>query len=57
MEAVTHILLAELEEMMRVEAQRCRQMWQLAEQHIGDQYGPQLSQLIDKLLLAEEALR
>ena len=55
--AVARNILAELEEMMRAEAQRCRQVRQLAEQHIGDQYGPQLSRLIDKLFIAEETLQ
>ncbi len=55
--AVSRDILAELEEMMRAEAQRCRRVRQLAEQHIGDQYGPQLSQLIDKLFIAEETLQ
>ncbi len=54
--AVAQSILAELEEMMCAEAQRCRQVRRLAERHIGDHYDPALSNLLVRLLTAEEAL-
>ena len=54
---LARIILARLEKEMRTEARRCRQVRRLAERHIGDHYDPALSNLLVRLLTAEEALR
>ena len=55
--AVARAIIARLERKMRIEARRCRQVRRLAERHMGDQYDPALSNLLVRLLTAEEALR
>ncbi len=55
--AVARAIIARLECKMRIEARRCRQVRRLAERHIGDHYDPALSNLLVRLLTAEEALR
>ncbi len=55
--AVARAIITRLEREMRIEAQRCWQVRRLAERYIGDHYHPALSNLLVRLLTAEEALR
>ena len=50
-------ILARLQKKARTERRRCRHLRRLAERHMTDPYDPALSDLIDKLLTAEEALK
>ncbi len=55
--AVARAIITRLEREMRIESQRCQQVRRLAERHIGGHYDPALSNLLVRLLTAEEALR
>ncbi len=55
--AVARAIIARLERKMGIEARRCWQVRRLAERHIGGHYDPALSNLLVRLLTAEEALR
>ncbi len=55
--ATAKAVLAGLEDMMHMQARRCRQVRWLAERKIGAPCDHDLSRLIDRLLIAEEALR